>query len=56
MAVPSDVTGKSLTEAEFRQAYKCELLAIQTADGQVECPVDPSRALAAGVYLVVLAG
>ena len=54
MPVPSELEGKSLREADFRNAYHCEVLAIQAADGPFVCPPDPNRPLASGDRLIVV--
>lgn len=51
--VPADAVGRSLREAEFRRRHG-EVIAIETASGDVISPPDPERVLAADDRLVVL--
>jgi CIC family chloride channel protein len=54
MPIPPEVHGHSLLEADFRNTYRVEVLAIQTAAGQFICPPDPRRTLQRGDHLLVL--
>jgi len=54
MPIPPEINGRSLLEADFRNSYRVEVLAIQTAAGQFICPPDPRRPLHRGDHLLVL--
>lgn len=54
IAVPSEVVGRSLRSANFRNTYHCEVIAIQTAQGEFVCPADPDRLLAKSDALLVM--
>ena len=43
--VPMDAVGKSLRECNFRRKYNMEVIAIERADGSIECPPDPDAPL-----------
>lgn len=54
IAVPSEIVGRSLRAANFRNTYHCEVIAIQTAHGEFVCPADPDRPLAKTDTLLVM--
>jgi predicted transcriptional regulator len=54
MPIPPEMRGRSLMEADFRNAYRVEVIAIQSAGGLFICPPDPRRSLEQGDYLLVL--
>jgi CIC family chloride channel protein len=52
--VPDDVVGRSLRDSDFRRRHACEVIAIQTATGELLTPPDPARPLDAQDLLIVL--
>jgi CIC family chloride channel protein len=53
--VGDELVGRSLREADFRRTRGLQVLAIQTRERRLLCPPDPSRPLAPGDVLLVLA-
>jgi len=56
MPVPEEIAGKSLRECDFRRRFGRDVIAVQTASGEVIAPPDPGRALAGDDVLIVLEG
>jgi len=54
LPVPGEAAGRSLREADFRRRYACEVIAIETAAGELITPPDPGRPLGADETLIVL--
>jgi len=54
MPIPPEMHGRSLLDADFRNTYRVEVIAIQTAGGQFVCPPDPRLPLHRGDHLLVL--
>jgi CBS domain-containing protein len=54
LAVPADAVGRSLREADFRNRYHAQVVAVQGADGTFTCPPDVDRPLDSGELLLVI--
>lgn len=55
IAVPPELVGCSLREADYRRRHGGVVLAVVTAEHHTLCPPDPARPLAADDHLVILA-
>ncbi len=51
----SPASGKSLSELNVREALNANVLALKTADGELQFPPDPSTILQAGTTIIVAA-
>lgn len=45
MHVPRELVGRSLRETNFRKEYRAQVIAIQSADGTLQCPPDADAPL-----------
>jgi len=54
MGVPEEAVGKSLRQADFRRRHSAQVIAIETAKGELLSPPDPDRPLNSGEVLIVL--
>lgn len=54
LIVPMDALGKSLREADFRQHYNAQVIAIEQPDGSVQCPPDIDSPLKSGQRLLAI--
>lgn len=54
ITVPSEIVGKSLKSANFRNDYHYEVIAIMSWDGNIICPPDPDRILTGRDLLLTL--
>ena len=54
MKVPEEITGQSLSQCDFRRRYACQVIAIETAEGELLAPPDPQRPLLKDEVLIVL--
>ncbi len=55
LPVPPDVVGRSLREADFRRAHGAQVIAIEHADGSLQCPPSLDDPLRADQRLLVIA-
>ena len=55
IAVPAELVGRSLREADYRRRHGGVVLAVVTAEHDTLCPPDPARPLAVDDHLVILA-
>lgn len=54
LLVPMDAVGKSLREADFRQKYGAQVIAIEQPDGTLQCPPDLNAPLSTGQRLLTI--
>jgi K+/H+ antiporter YhaU regulatory subunit KhtT len=54
MAVPPGTVGRSLREADFRNRFACEVIAVQKASGELQTPPDPGLPLSGDDVLIVV--
>jgi len=54
IAVPAETVGRSLREADFRNRFAYEVIAVQKASGELQTPPDPGRPLSGDDVLIVL--
>jgi len=54
MNVPEEAVGKSLRQSDFRRRHSVQVIAIETAKGELLSPPDPDRPLNKGEVLIVL--
>jgi CIC family chloride channel protein len=54
LMVPFDAVGKSLKEADFRNQFGAEVIAIEMPDGTIQCPPDINAPLTPSVRLVAV--
>jgi len=52
--VPLDAIGKSLREADFRRQFGIQVIAIEHADGSLQCPPDPDQPLQTSQRIVAI--
>ncbi|MCG3136808.1 MAG: Voltage-gated ClC-type chloride channel ClcB [Phycisphaerae bacterium] len=52
--VPMEALGSSLRELDFRRAFGVQVVAIEQADGTIECPPNPDHPLLPTQHLVAL--
>jgi CIC family chloride channel protein len=54
LLVPLQAIGRSLREVDFRQQFGVHVIAIEQADGSVQCPADPDAPLRTDQRLVAI--
>ncbi len=54
LMVPLDAVGRTVRESDFRNRYGVQIVAIEHADGTMQCPADPNTRLEASHRLLVL--
>ncbi len=52
--VPLDAIGKSLRETDFRREFGIQVIAIENADGALQCPPDPDQPLQTSQRIVAI--
>lgn len=54
LLVPMQAVGRSLRESDFRRNFGVQVIAIERADGTIECPPNPDRPLETSQRLVAI--
>jgi len=54
LLVPMQAVGHSLRESDFRRNFGVQIIAIEQADGTIECPPNPDRPLSTSERLVAI--
>jgi K+/H+ antiporter YhaU regulatory subunit KhtT len=54
LLVPMQAVGHSLRESDFRRNFGVQVIAVEHADGTMECPPDPDRPLDTSQRLVAI--
>jgi len=54
LLVPMQAIGQTLRESDFRRSFGVQVIAIENADGTIDCPPDPDRPLETSQRLVAI--
>ena len=54
LAVPAEVVGRSIREADFRRRYAAQIIAVQKPDGTLRCPPDIDARMVGDETLLVI--